>query len=256
MVIVNVTAVTPRTTTPTRFRILCSRASMNQSPTTLCPSPLPAHVLPPHAQGIAFLHSVGLVHADMKPENVALYPPSASSSPSASTTERVNTAPFDLRLIDLGNAVFVAEALPGVTAGTPSYLSPEARKGLPWGPAVDVWAVGCIMYEILTGGRVGAARPGAVFSGSSSAYNGGGVVGGLGGAGVVGREGDCGAVAGDVLAERAGVGSVPGVWVGSGLSASGVMTAVVGLVERLLAEDVDRRPSAEEALKDALFSRA
>lgn len=38
--------------------------------------------------------------------------------------------------------------------------------------------------------------------------------------------------------------------------AGGVVTGVVRLVERLLTEDVDRRPTAEEALKDAVFSLA
>lgn len=172
----------------------------------------------PRPQGIAFLHSVGLVHADIKPENVALYPPSTPASTPPTTPDsssrggatlppavraRVGGAagdqspspPFDLRLIDLGNSVFAADAAPGVTAGTPSYLSPEARKGLPWGPKVDVWAVGCVLYEIVTGGRVG--------------------------------------VVGEAFGE------------GDGL--------MVLLVKRLLAEEVDTRPTAEEALKDPVF---
>ncbi|CAN0342413.1 unnamed protein product, partial [Hapterophycus canaliculatus] len=129
----------------------------------------------------------------------------------------------DLRLIDLGNAVFAADAVPGVTAGTPSYLAPEAQKGLAWGPPVDVWAVGCVLYEIVTGTRAGA---GGVFAG-----------GGLAGLGGI-RNGHSGGGAG-------AMGDIAGVMVG-----------VVGLVERLLTADVETRPSAEEALKDAIFSQA
>lgn len=139
------------------------------------------------------------------------------------TPTAATQAPFDLRLIDLGNAVFASDTVPGVTAGTPSYLSPEASRGLAWGPPVDVWAVGCVLHEILTGGRVGAA---AGFTVGNEGRGGGG---------------------------RSGcVASGPS----AGLSAGSApeLTGVVGLVKRLLAEDVGMRPSAEEALKDVVFS--
>eukprot|EP00903_Cladosiphon_okamuranus_P020872 g19167.t1 len=174
-------------------------------------------------EGIAFLHSVGLIHADIKPENIALYPPSPSSPPpsspqpnkAAAAAAAKPAAPFDLRLIDLGNAVFAADAVPGVTAGTPSYLSPEAKRGLQWGPKVDVWAAGCVLYEILSGERV-RTRPTGREVGFRSAW--------------------------------------PGGFAGSRAAAGGMLAGLAGLVERLLTEDVDRRPAAEEALKDAVFS--
>ncbi len=202
--------------------------------------PSTSHSPLPSSQGIAFLHTVGLIHADIKPDNVALYPPPAPSAAAAATADSAKPAPFDLRLIDLGNAVFATDAVPGVTAGTPSYLSPEARAGRQWGPAVDVWAAGCILYEIITGERA-ATRSGGP---GGDAFGGGGGGGGAGaGAGV------------------AGFGPGPGAFGGAGAAsaaatATGGMAGVVRLVERLLTEDVSRRPSAEEALKDALFSEA
>lgn len=182
---------------------------------------------------------------------MALYPPSPPASTPAETPDATAThcsgggqlptatrtdggttpgdrsppAPFDLRLIDLGNSVFAADAVPGVTAGTPSYLSPEARKGLPWGPKVDVWAVGCILYEIVTGARVRSGSGGG---------DGGGFPLGVGGA----------------LGERGGGGGGFPFGVGGALGERG---GVMGLVRRLLAEEVDARPTAGEALKDAVF---
>lgn len=132
--------------------------------------------------------------------------------------------PFDLRLIDLGNAVFAADTIPGVTAGTPSYLSPEARGGQPWGPGVDVWAAGRIIHEIIAGGAVdwGVGKPG---EGDASC----------------GLPGDAG-----TIPRSQGVGPGP--------SESGrVMRGLLGLLERLLETDVAKRPTAQEALDDPVF---
>ena len=158
------------------------------------------------------------------------------ASPAASSV------PFDLRLIDLGNAVFAADTVPGVTAGTPSYLSPEAREGRAWGPAVDVWAAGCILHEVVTGDRGGAA---------GSIYRGGGGGGGSG----VGADGGGGVgMIGDDRSLGSGMGVAGGAGVGAGTD-RGVVAGVVAVVRRLLTEDVNARPTAEEALKDAVFTR-
>lgn len=109
--------------------------------------------------------------------------------------------------------MFAADAIPGVTAGTPSYLSPEAREGRPWGTGVDVWAAGCVLYKIITGGKIDS---GAL------------------------RSAEAGAPGGPPENDRS--------------SCSGkLMEGLVGLVERLLEVDPDKRPKAREALKDRVF---
>ncbi|CAM9544532.1 unnamed protein product [Ascophyllum nodosum] len=187
-------------------------------------------------EGIAFFHSVGLVHADIKPENVVLYPATPNPSPASNSGGSGNgragsddcadptRLPFDLRLIDLGNSVFAADTVPGVTAGTPSYLSPEATKGMPWGPPVDVWAVGCILYEIMTGGRVGNSGNGA-------------------------------APPQDGSENLASFGSGAARLENGAEEASGkLFPRMMALVKQLLSEDVATRPSAVDALNDYVFS--
>jgi len=95
------------------------------------------------------LHDLGIVHRDLKPSNVFL-------------THR-GTKLLDFGLARVTDATFTgdpnqtrsAESLtaPGLIVGTPHYMAPEQAGGLPAGPAADIFAVGCIFYEMLTGRR-------------------------------------------------------------------------------------------------------
>ena len=80
------------------------------------------------------LHRHGLVHRDLKPANVLL------------------TADGQPLIADFG-LTHAFERADGAVFGTPSYMAPEQAAGLPQeiGPAADVYALGAILYECLTG---------------------------------------------------------------------------------------------------------
>lgn len=96
-----------------------------------------AGVLIPVARGLGAAHAAGMVHRDVKPENLLL-----------GRDGIVRVTDFGLaRAIASANATFGTDVL----IGSPHYLAPEAVEGDRLDPRADVYALGVILYECLTG---------------------------------------------------------------------------------------------------------
>ena len=87
------------------------------------------------ADALASAHRSGVVHRDVTPGNIML------------TQSRVKVLDFGISTV-AGDASMTAA---GQTLGTPAYLAPERVQGLPATPAVDVYALGAVLYNAVTG---------------------------------------------------------------------------------------------------------
>jgi serine/threonine-protein kinase len=111
------------------------------------------------ARTVAYLHSKGIVHRDLKPANILLVSGGVVSGESyqRTTTHDSPLTTHQPKITDFGLAKLLAEETgatrSGVIVGTPSYMAPEQARGesRSVGPAADIYALGAILYELLTG---------------------------------------------------------------------------------------------------------
>ncbi|MFK7984638.1 MAG: serine/threonine-protein kinase [Sandaracinaceae bacterium] len=94
------------------------------------------------ADALFAAHRVGLTHRDLKPENVIV-------QRAEDGADRVRVLDFGLAFLPEGPAGRMTRE--GVVVGTPEYLSPEQARGGEVGPATDIYALGCVLHELIAG---------------------------------------------------------------------------------------------------------
>lgn len=109
-------------------------------------------LLPPICSVLAQAHSAGVVHRDIKPENIFVHRGLHGEA---------------IKVLDFGIAKLVGDRVSsqnltaeGFILGTPAYMAPERLRNQPYDGRADIYSLGCVLFQLLTGRLPYLGRPG------------------------------------------------------------------------------------------------
>ncbi len=102
------------------------------------------------ADGLEYAHEKGIVHRDLKPANIKISREDAVKILDFGLAKAIEG---DASSFDPGNSPTLSRLATqaGIILGTAAYMSPEQAKAKPVDRRADIWAFGCVLYEMLTG---------------------------------------------------------------------------------------------------------
>src|SRR5262249_49286133 len=108
------------------------------------------------AAALAAAHDQGIIHRDLKPANIKLRDRNTVKvldfGPGKAVAAASEAPPSDVPASPTITAP-AAMTAPGIVLGSAAYMAPEQAMGLPADKRCDIWAFGCVLYEMLTGER-------------------------------------------------------------------------------------------------------
>jgi Tol biopolymer transport system component len=102
------------------------------------------------AEALEAAHERGIIHRDLKPSNITITP---DGQVKVLDFGLAKTVSLERRAPDItdAQAATADQTREGLVIGTAAYMSPEQARGQPVDKRTDIWAFGCVLYELLTG---------------------------------------------------------------------------------------------------------
>jgi serine/threonine protein kinase len=117
---------------------------LNNSDEGTLPEPIVKHIMKQVLNGLKIFHNHNLIHTDLKPENLLLKKEYRLIK---------NIDEIEIKISDLGSSLIETE-IDTYSVGTDQYLPPEVILRAPYEKSIDIWGVGNVIFELLTGNNL------------------------------------------------------------------------------------------------------
>jgi serine/threonine protein kinase/Tol biopolymer transport system component len=106
------------------------------------------------AEALEAAHDRGIIHLDLKPSNICITPQDTVKVLDFGIAKAIKAAPSgQISVQDLSSPLPTSATAAGMIIGTAGYMSPEQVKGQKADRSADMWAFGCVLFEMLAGRR-------------------------------------------------------------------------------------------------------